>query len=116
MAKTEVEIFVTAIVFHGNRLIKWTKKCPKTSFLERLMKEYERNASAHVSSLAGNTRNKSASISCLDMGTRLLFRIFPPSKIWITESPEILKQILADLFVITRKHHLTNVPSFIEIQ
>ena len=33
------------------------------------------------------------------------FRVFPLFKIWITESPEIFKQIIADLFVITGKDH-----------
>ena len=37
------------------------------------MKEYERNAFGHVSSLAGN---KYASFSCLDMETRPRFLVF----------------------------------------
>ena len=69
------------------------------------MKEYERNAFGRVSSLAGNTRNKSAGFPCIDMGTRPLFRVFPFFEPQITESPKIFKQILADLFVITRKDH-----------
>ena len=36
----------------------------------------EKNAFGHVSSLAGNNRNKSASFSCLGMGTRPLFHVF----------------------------------------
>ena len=50
--------------------------CLKAFFLERLMKEYEWNAFGHISSVAGNTRNKFASFSYLDMGTRPLFRVF----------------------------------------
>ena len=37
------------------------------------MKEYDLDSFGHVSSLVGNTRNKSASFSCLDMGMRPLF-------------------------------------------
>ena len=83
--------------------MKLTKRCLKASFLERFMKEYKRNAFGHVSRLAGNTRNNSASFFCLDMGTRPLLRVFPIFKLWITESPKPFKQILADLFLITRR-------------
>ena len=34
---------------------------------------------------------------CLDMKTRLIFRVFPLSKLWIALSPKRLKQILVDL-------------------
>ena len=37
------------------------------------------------------------------------------TKFWVTESPKIFKQTLADLFVITKMDHFTDVPSFIEI-
>ena len=94
--------------FHGNCLIKLNKKCPNASFLERLMKEYDWNAFGHVSSLAGNTRNKSARFSFLDMGTRPFFRVFPLFKNWTIESQKIFKKILADLFLITRKDYQTN--------
>ena len=73
--------------------------------MERLKKEYKRNRFGHVSTLAGNTKNKSASFSCLDMGKRPLFCVFSLFKLWITESPKIFKQIPADLFLITRKDH-----------
>ena len=43
------------------------------------------------------------------------FPVFLLFKLWITESPKIFKQILMDLFVITKMDHLTNVPTFIEI-
>ena len=59
----------------------------------------------HVSSVAGNTRNKSASFSCLDMGMRPLFGAFLLFKLSIIESPKEFKQILANLFVITTKDH-----------
>ena len=49
------------------------------------------------------------------MGTRPLFPVFPLFKVWVIESPKIFKQILADLFLITEKDHLTNVPTFIEV-
>ena len=39
--------------FHGNRLIILTKKCPKASFLESLMKDNERNGIDHILSLTG---------------------------------------------------------------
>ena len=81
-----------------------------------IMNECGWNAFGHVSSVAGNTKNKSASFSCLDMGTGPLFRVFPLFKRWIIESPKIFKQIIADLSVITKKDHQTNVPSFIEIR
>ena len=41
--------------------------------MERLIKKYERNIFGNVSSLAGNTINKFASFSCIDMGTRALY-------------------------------------------
>ena len=94
IAKTEIETLA---------MIKLTKRSLEASFLERLMKEYESNAFGHVTSLAGNTRNKCARFSCINMGTRLPFRGFPLFKVWIKESPNIFKQILADLLVITRK-------------
>ena len=53
--------------------------------------------------LEGNTRNKSASFFCLDMGTRLFLRILLLLNLWITVSPKIFKQILANLFGITKK-------------
>ena len=43
------------------------------------------------------------------------FSCFALFKLWIIVSPKMFKQILADLFVIARKGHLINVPSFIEI-
>ena len=81
-AKTEVEIFVKCHRFHGNCLLKLTKKCLKASFLGRL-KEYEGNTFDHVSNLLGNmyTRNKSAWFSCLEMEMRPLFRVFPLFKL-----------------------------------
>ena len=36
-------------------------------------------------------------------------------KLWIAKSPKIFIHILEDLSVMTRKDHLTNVPSLIEI-
>ena len=77
--------------------------------MERLIKDYERNSLGRVSSLTGSTRNKSTSFSCLDMGTRPLSSVFLLIKFSMTESPKMLRQILADLFVIT------NVSSFIQI-
>ena len=64
--------------FHGNRSMKLTKKCLKASFLECLLKEYQVRMKRFwsFSSLGGNTRNKSASFSCLHMRTRPHFRIF----------------------------------------
>ena len=50
-----------------------------------------------------------------NMRTRSLFVFFPLFKLCVTEFPKIFRQILVDLFVITRKDNLTNVPSFIEI-
>ena len=82
IALTESNIFVNGHCFHDNRLIKLTKKCLKAPFLEHLMKEYdERNVFGHISSLAGNTKIKSAYFSCLDMGTTPFFRLFPLFKI-----------------------------------
>ena len=49
------------------------------------------------------------------LGNEATYSCFPLFKLSIVESPKISKQILADLFVITRKDHLINVPSFIEI-
>ena len=68
-------------------------------------------------SLAENTRNEPARFSCLDMRTRPLFGVFPLFKLFITVSPKTFKQIYADLFerIRTKKDHLANVPSFIEI-
>ena len=39
----------------------------------------------------------------------LFFMFFPLFKLWITESPNIFKQILADLFVITGKDQMCQV-------
>ena len=58
-------------------------------FLTTLIKEYGLKAFCHVSNMADNTRNKSTTFSCLDIGTRLLFRVFLIFKLWITESPKI---------------------------
>ena len=69
------------------------------------MKEYERNAFGHVLNLAENSRNKSASLYCLDMETGLLFRVFPLFKLWTSVSPNIFKPTLADLFERERKDH-----------
>ena len=43
------------------------------------------------------------------------FVFFSLFKLCITESPKIFKYTFGDLLVITRKGHLTNVSSFIEI-
>ena len=50
-----------------------------------------------ISSLAGNARNKSASFSCLDMGTRPLFVFFPFSNFELQNLQKLLKQILEDI-------------------
>ena len=63
-----------------NCVIKLTKKCLKTSFLERLIKKYKWNTFGHTLSLAEITRNKFASFSYLDMGTKSLFMFFHFSK------------------------------------
>ena len=65
-------------------------------------------------SLVENTRNKSASFSRLDMGTRPLLRVSPLFKLWITEFLKTFKQFLVDLFMITRNDHSTNMPNFME--
>ena len=65
----------------------------------------------HVSSQTENTRNKSASFPHFDMGMRPLFPVFPLLKLWITESPKIFKQILENLFVITKMAHLPMEPN-----
>ena len=70
------------------------------------MKEHELNLFGHVSSLAENTRNKSARLFCLSMGTRPLLRVFHFSNIQLEDLLlKIFKEILADLFVITKKGH-----------
>ena len=51
----------------------------------------------------------------LNTGTRADFLIFPIFKLWITVSPKLFKQILADLFAETRNDHSINAPSFMEI-
>ena len=65
MVKTEIQIFVTGHRFHGDPFTKLTKKVRKGLISGRFN---------DVSSLVGNTRNKSASFSCLGIGTRPLFR------------------------------------------
>ena len=79
------------------------------------MKEYERNAFGHVSSLAKNITNKSASFSCFDMGTRPLFRIFSTFQ---TLDYRISKNIQANpcgFILDNKKGPLSKVPSFIEL-
>ena len=62
-----------------------------------------KRAFGHVSNLAGNTRNTSVSFFCLDIGTRPLFMFFHFSNFWITVSPKLFKQILVDLFLVTKR-------------
>ena len=67
------------------------------------MKDYKWNAFGHVLSLEGNTRNKATSFFYLDMGRPLfVFSTFQTSDYRISK---MLKQILEDLFLITRKGH-----------
>ena len=52
-------------------------------------------------------------LSCLGVGTRLIFRVISLFKIWSVVSPGMLKQNLADLFGVSMYYCLTYLESFV---
>ena len=89
-SQTEVQIFLTVIVSMVNVLRRNTNKTLLVIF--QVWQE-----------IPGINPQVSPE-STWERGHFFVF-FFPLFKLWVTESPNMLKQILADLFAITKKDH-----------